>query len=213
MFINTEKKYAPKSLNEFIYPNAETKDIVESYVLGCEEKPLILYGGSGTGKSSLQKFIPDAVENHTAKVQRLLCADIKSAADVHRHYGNNKHLDNLFRENDRYNYIIIEEFLVTNKKISDAFKIELDKRMGVDLTIISTNHFGKIDPGIKSRAITLELLACEPSIFYPHAKKIFDMEGVHASDQELINCLDVTYTLHKDNRKYYQAMDKLLRTI
>jgi hypothetical protein len=67
----------------------------------------------------------------------------------------------LFRDNEHYNYIIIEEFLITNQRISDAFKIEIEKNRGVDLTIISTNQFNKIDIGIVSRSLELELVACD----------------------------------------------------
>jgi len=61
--------------------------------------------------------------------------------------------------------------LITNQRISDAFKIELDKRKGVDLTIMSTNHFDKVDKGIISRSKELELVACEPKQFFPTCEK------------------------------------------
>ena len=107
----------------------------------------------------------------------------------------------------QFNYIIIEEFLMTNKKMVDALKIELDQTLGTDLTILSTNRFDKIDYGIVSRSIDLELIPCEPHIFFSHAKKMFTLEGVEYDDDKLLKCLEVTYTLRQDNRKYYQAID------
>ncbi len=211
MYIDSMTKYRPQTLSEFVYPNEETKELVEAYASGEMKSSLILHGASGCGKSLLQELIPNAIENSNANLQRVLCADIQTAKDVHELYGKNKKFDNLFKDNDHFNYIIIEEFLITNQKISDAFKIELDKRNGVDLTIISTNYFDKVDKGIVSRSIELELIACEPKKFFPHAKRIFDSEGVHIDYSVLMNCLEVTYTLNQDNRKYYRAIDKLLR--
>jgi DNA polymerase III delta prime subunit len=212
MFINTAKKYSPQSLSDFIFPNSEAKDITEAYVSGVMERPLILHGSNGTGKSLLQRLIPNAIEQKQASLQVVKCADLKTAADIHDLYGRNKELNRNFTVNgQRFNYIIIEEFLMTNEKMIDAMKIELDDTLGTDLTIISTNRFDKIDYGIVSRSEKLELLACEPQVFLPHAKKMFESEGVDFDDQILLKSLEVTYALQQDNRKYYQAIDSLFR--
>lgn len=214
MFINTVKKYSPQSINDFVFPNDDAKDIVDAYVHGHEEKPLILHGTNGTGKSLLQRLIPNAIEQREASVQVVKCADLKSPDDIHDLYGRNKNFNQNFTINDqRFNYIIIEEFSLTNKKMIDALKIELDKTLGTDLTILSTNHFNKIDYGIVSRSLDLELVPCEPHTFFPHAKKIFVSEGVDYDDQKLLNCLKVIYALKPDNRKYYQAIDAIFRKI
>jgi replication-associated recombination protein RarA len=214
MFINTQKKYSPKSIGDFVFPNDETKDIVDAYLHGHEERPLILHGTSGCGKSLLQRLIPKAIENRDPHIKVMKFADLKSADDIHDLYGRNKMFDHLFREDgQRFNYIIFEEFNMTNKKMIDALKIELDRSLGIDLTIISTNRFNKIDDGIVSRSLTLELSPCEPQIFFPHAKKMFTAEGVDYDDQKLMNCLNVTHALKPDNRKYYQALDAIFRKI
>lgn len=214
MFINTAKKYSPQSLSDFIYPNGEAKDIVDAYVLGGEERPLILHGTNGTGKSLLQRLIPNAIEQREASLKVVKCADLKSAADIHDLYGRNKHFNRTFTvEGQRFNYIIIEEFLMTNKKMIDALKIELDQTLGTDLTILSTNRFEKIDYGIESRSMTLELVPCEPQVFFPYAKKMFAAENVDYDDQKLLKCLQATYTMRPDNRKYYKALDSIFRGI
>ena len=212
MIVNTEKKYSPKSLNEFIFPNDEARELVTAYSSGEMERPLILYGSSGTGKSLLQRLIPNAIENREVSVQKVKCDDLQCAADVHDLYGRNKHFNRNFTvDGQRFNYIIIEEFLMTNKKIVDALKIELDDTLGTDLTIISTNRFEEIDSGIISRCELLKLMPCDPNTFFLHAKKMFDFEGIELDDKILKNCLSATYTLHKDNRKYYSAIDSIFR--
>ena len=201
-------------MSDFIFPNAQAKDTVDAYVLGGEERPLILHGTNGTGKSLLQRLIPNAIEKREASLQVVKCADLKSADDIHDLYGRNKNFNRTFTiDGQRFNYIIIEEFLMTNKKMIDALKIELDQTLGTDLTILSTNRFEKIDYGIVSRSIDLELIPCEPNIFFQHAKKMFISEGIDYDDQKLLKTLEVTYTLRRDNRKYYQAIDSLFRTI
>jgi len=214
MFIDTAKKYSPQSLNEFIFPTAHAKKVVEAHASGHVENPLILHGPNGTGKSLLQRLIPNAIEKREASLQIVKCADLKTANDIHDLYGRNKHFNRTFTIDDqRFNYIIIEEFFITNRKMFDALKIELDQTLGTDMTILSTNRFDKIDSGIISRSIDLELLPCEPHIFFPHAKRMFESEGVQFDDRKLLKSLEVTYTMRRDNRKYYQAIDSLFRAI
>ena len=137
---------------------------------------------------------------------------MKTADDIHDLYGRNKHFNRTFTcDGQKFNYIIIEEFLFTNRRLVDAFKIELDETPGTDLTIISTNRFDMIDDGIVSRSEVLEVQPCEPHVFFPHAKKMFELEGVEMDDAKLMKCLEVTHALKADNRKYYSAIDALFR--
>lgn len=213
MIVNSKKKYSPKTLDEFVFPNEEARELAYAYASGEIDDPLILYGTSGTGKSLLQRLIPNAIEGYEAKIDQVKCADLKTASDIHDLYGRNRNFDHMFRENDRFNYKVIEEFLITNQRMSDALKIEWEKTSGVTLTLISTNRFDKIDPGLLSRALTLELIPCEPRVFFPQAKRIFECEGVDIADSMLLKCLEVTNIKWRDNRKYYQAIDTIFRQI
>lgn len=214
MFVNTRKKYAPQTLEEFIFTNEEARELIHAYASGELESPLILHGVSGTGKSLLQTLIPNAIEGCSANVQEVKCADLKTADDIHNLYGRNKQFNRVFTvDGQRFNYIIIEEFLMTNRRLVDALKIELDKTLGTDLTIISTNRYEAIDKGIKSRSEELELHPCDPNEFFPYAKKMFESEGVEIDDAYLLKCLEVTHSMKADNRKYYSAIDAMFRKI
>jgi DNA polymerase III delta prime subunit len=211
-FVDTHEKYTPKLLEEFVFSNEETRELATAYASGHLKKPLILHGVSGGGKSLLQKLIPNAIEGRQAVVTNVKCADLKTADDIHDLYGRNKQFNRLFTcEGQRFNYIIIEEFLMTSAKLIDAMKFELDKTLGTDLTIISTNRFSKIDDGIVSRSEELEIHPCEPHVFFPHAKKMFELEGVEIDDAHLLKCLEVTYMKGADNRKYYSMIDAQFR--
>jgi chromosomal replication initiation ATPase DnaA len=212
MFVDTHEKYTPQSLDDFVFSNEETRELATAYASGHLKKPLILHGVSGGGKSLLQKLIPNAIEGREASVRKVKCASLKTADDIHDLYGRNKQFNRLYRdEGQRFNYIIIEEFLFTNMRLIDAFKTELDETLGTDLTIISTNRFDKIDDSIVSRSEVLEIHPCEPHVFFPHAKKMFEAENVQIDDAHLMKCLEVTHSLKADNRKYYSAIDAMFR--
>jgi DNA replication protein DnaC len=140
MIVDTHKKYSPKTLDEFVYPNEEVKRVITQYASGEIARPLILHGSNGCGKSLLLELLPNAIEKTTAHVTRVLCSDLNDANDVHRIFGVNTRFDALFKHNEKFNYFIIDEFILTNKKAIDALKIQIDRRMGNALAIISTNR-------------------------------------------------------------------------
>ena len=213
MIISTIKTYSPQSIHEIVYPNNEVKEMVFAYASGALEAPLLLHGTSGTGKSLIQRLLPNAIENKEAQFQKVRCSDLKNASDIHDLYGRNKMFNKNFSVNDqKFNYIIIEEFLMTKAAMSDAMKIELDDTLGTDLTILSTNRFDEVDVGIQSRCVPLHVPPCTPQIFLPYAKKILDSVSVEYDDDALLDGLNMVYKISQDNRKYYQWLDRVIRS-
>jgi DNA polymerase III delta prime subunit len=210
MIVDTNKKYTPKTLDEFVYPNEEVKRVITQYASGEIARPLILHGTNGCGKSLLLELLPNAIENTTAHVTRVLCSDLNDANDVHRIFGINTRFNAMFKYNEIFDYFIIDEFNITNKKVVDALKIQLDRNLGRALTIISTNRLDLIDVGIQSRCKVLEVPPCTPSVFMPHALKIFNGEKLTIDDAKLKNFLDDVYKKSRDNRKYYERIEELL---
>ena len=213
MIISTIKNYSPQTIHEIVYPNNEVKEMVFAYASGELEAPLLLHGTSGTGKSLIQRLLPNAIEKKEAQFHKVRSSDLKNASDIHDLYGRNKMFNKNFTTNDqRFNYIIIEEFLMTKAAMSDAMKIELDDTLGTDLTILSTNRLGEVEVGIQSRCEPLYVPPCTPQIFLPYAKKILDSVAVEYDDNILLNGLSSVYKLSQDNRKYYQWLDRVIRT-
>jgi len=210
MIVDTHKKYSPKSLNEFVYPNDEVKRVITQYASGEIARPLILHGTNGCGKSLLLELLPNAIEQKKAQVTRVLCSDLNDANDVHRIFGVNTRFDAMFKYNEIFDYFIIDEFNITNKKVVDALKIQLDRNLGRALTIISTNRLDLIDSGFQSRCKKLEIPPCTPSAFMPHAMKIFNGEKLTIDDAKLKIFLEDVYKKTRDNRKYYERIEELL---
>ena len=212
MIISTIKNYSPKSIHEIIYPNSEVKEMVLAYASGKLEAPLLLHGTSGTGKSLIQRLLPNAIEKKELNLEKVKCSDLKNAADIHDLYGRNKMFNKNYTINDqRYNYIIIEEFLMTKTAMSDAMKIELDDTLGTDLTILSTNRLDEVDVGIKSRCEIVHVPPCSPQLFMPYAIQILDSLSVNYDVNVLLDGLKQVFKTYADNRKYYQWLDRVIR--
>ena len=212
MIISTIKNYSPKSIHEIIYPNSEVKEMVFAYASGELEAPLLLYGTSGTGKSLIQRLLPNAIEKKLLDLEKVKCSDLKNASDIHDLYGRNKMFNKNYTINDqKFNYIIIEEFLMTKTAMSDAMKIELDETLGTDLTILSTNRLDEVDVGIKSRCEIVHVPPCAPQLFLPYAIQILKSLSVNYDVNILLDGLKQVFKTYADNRKYYQWLDRVIR--
>ena len=210
MIVDTHKKYSPKTLDEFVYPNDEVKQVITQYASGEIARPLILHGGNGCGKSLLLELLPNAIEKTAAQVTKVRCSELNDANDVHRIFGVNTKFNAMFKYNEIFDYFILDEFNITNKKVVDALKIQLDRNLGRALTIISTNRLDLVDSGFQSRCKKLEIPPCTPSVFMPHALKIFNGEKLTIDDAKLKIFLDDVYKKTRDNRKYYERIEELL---
>ena len=93
----------------------------------------------------------------------------------------------------------------------NAFRVALDKYIGTDLIIITTNEIAQIDKGIRSRCEVLDVPACSPIVFFPHAKMIMEKEGIEIEDAALLSALEAAYEIAPDNRGYYKVLDGLFR--
>ena len=56
-----EIKYAPKNLNEVIYPNVAVQRRIQGYATGQLEGHIILHGPNGTGKTTLANLLVRAI--------------------------------------------------------------------------------------------------------------------------------------------------------
>ena len=209
--VDTESKYRPHSLDEFVFPNKHVEEVVKAYGSGEITRPLILSGANGTGKSLLSELIPKQIEGCKPQVNRVRSCDLNSSKEIYSQFERGKQFDKLFTTNNqRYNYNVIEEVNI-DPKARDAFRVVLDDYRGVDMTIMTTNEIEKIDIGVRSRCETLHVPPCEPQVFFPRAKAIIEAEGYSIDDDALMAALDAVYEAKPDNRHYYQKIDEILR--
>ena len=211
-FIDTEKKYSPVFIGDIIFPNAHVESVVTAYASGEVRRPLILCGRNGTGKSLIAKLLPKAIEGlEDVQVTYVKAHKLNSDSEVDELFSRNKMFDSLFTVNgQRYTYNVIEE-MNSCIKGRNAFRIALDKYIGTDLTIITTNEIAQIDKGIRSRCEVLEVPACTPHVFLPHAKRIMKMEDIEIEEGALLAALEASYNIAPDNRGYYKVLDSLFR--
>ena len=209
--MNTEIKYEPKTLDDYIFPTKKIEDTVGMYVSGCTSKPLILHGPVGTGKSLLANLIPKAIDGPKVQVDKVYTDDLKTRGDVEKKLTRAETFDHFFEVNQQgQNYTIFDECVVDEKVHRDALLNAMDVMRGRGLIIFTTNKFNQFMPAVVSRSTEIYVPAVSPEMFLPRAKFILNCEGVDIPEHALLNALAATQAIREDNRLYYGALDQII---
>lgn len=209
--MNTNLKYRPKSLAEFIYATKTLKNAIEMYADGATQRPLILHGPHGTGKTLLAELIPKAIDGPNVSVQNFTIDDLKSRADIQKNLTRATIFDTLVEpEGQSRYYSVFNEFTSDTKVLKDAMRMALDSMEGRGLYIFTTNELNKVDTGIVSRSECVYVPPLSPQDFLPRAMFILDNEGFNLPSGIVLNALAASQNIKADIRMYYQFLDRLI---
>ena len=209
--MDTNIKYKPKTLSDFAFATKELEHQINRYVFGQTVKPLILHGSTGTGKSTLAKLIPQAIDGPNVIIDYIKAEDLNSAKEVRAKLASpSSQFDKIFvYEGQKQLYIVIEE-VNFDPKAKGALRQCIDEAEGRAIFIFTTNELNKIDPMVNDRCNVVLVPPCPPSRFLPHAKKILKAEGIDLDDETLLTVLETISEDNPSNRAYYSAMDDII---
>lgn len=208
--MNTQYKYRPQRIEDFVFATDKLAKQIDRYTSGQSLRPLVLHGPNGTGKSTLADLIPKSLDGQDVKVTKVKAEDLNSNAEVRRLFTRNKQFDRHFApEGQSRCYTIVEE-VNFDPKAKGALRDSLDEMEGRDLTIFTTNELHKLDEGLLSRAEVVEVIPASADRYLPHAQKILRAEGVELDDRSVMEVLESVYDLNRDNRAYYKALDEII---
>ncbi|ANJ00404.1 hypothetical protein A8O14_10155 [Polynucleobacter wuianus] len=208
--MNTNYKYRPKSVDEFVFATPKLETQIKRYTQGKSMLPLVLHGEYGTGKSLLADLIPKALDGEDVKVNYINAEELNSANDVRKKFFRSVQFDKLFSANgQKNNYTVVEE-VNFDPKAKGALRVCLDSMAERELFIFTTNEVEKIDRGLLSRAEVVEVLPAPPDRFFPRAQHILRGEGVDLEDSVLREVLETVFENDYDNRAYYRALDEII---
>ena len=208
--MNTQHKYRPKTLDEFVFANDLVERQIKRFATGKTTRPLVLHGPFGTGKSTVADLIPKAIDGPSVRIDKVKAEDLNNSAEVRKQFYRDRNFDNLFApEGQSRHYTVVEE-VNFDPKAKGALRNTLDEMEGRDLVIFTTNELHKLDEGLLSRAEVLEIPPAIPKRFLPRAQAILKAEGVELDDASVLEVLESTYEINRDNRAYYKALDEII---
>jgi len=186
--------HEPKTLDEIIFGNNESKLRIEDIVTGAEALPysgksaILLYGVFGTGKTTLAKMLPNHIEYGKTKEELVWPEEFIACQQGFNGPKVMTLIDSILTRSSLnvsgLHYIILDEVDNLTKLAQQSLKSALNTTRGV--FILTTNNLSQLDKGLLDRCVLVEMNAASPNAYMDIAKSIANEVGVTLSNDELL---------------------------
>lgn len=199
------EKYAPTSVNELVYPSQRVENIIKAIANGTKPAHLILYGGTGTGKTSAcrliatslvggPEFYSDVLEIHASVDGKKndVASSVKNFAPTLSLNPTGKRV------------VIIDECDCLADGAKEALK-GLITQWGQYVTFLfTTNKINDVDAATKSRCTVLQYDGFTETHWLSRAQRILAKEGKGVSVPKLRKMLA---PVAADGRKVLEELE------
>ena len=167
-----ERKYAPKSINEVIFPNDLIEARIKRIIAGPHFEHLLFYGHPGTGKSSTAQLIPREIEKK------------QNAYVIYRDGSHSRSIDDIrslvsqvhLFPCGKVHYVIIDEAENLTSDAQKCLKEIMQRASFQSMFILITNEIEKINDAIGSRCRKINFDQAPAFKWKPRVAEILEME-------------------------------------
>ena len=206
-----EIKYAPQSINDVVFNNAENERRLKMIFQGYETRHLFFSGTNGVGKT----LITDLVVNHlTRHCPTLLVVEsiekVMAQDDLYIYFLNALHFAKLAGAKNDDRLVIVFHELDKYEKSLDKLWTVMDRMKDELLVIITTNYPMKFENAVRSRCAKFNFTRITPDEFLARAQHILKQENIHLPDSHVLHYLTIMSVTTSDVRDYLDVLDDLI---
>lgn len=187
-------EYTPTTIDEIVFGNDESRELIEDIVSGSLPFPyegksgILLYGTFGSGKTTLARLLPSAIE--FGKVQDTLAMEAEFFGCQQGHTNTTimesvkRQMNFMSLNQSQLHYLIFDEVDNLSKLAQGSMKTVLNNQRAV--FILTTNNIAALDKGLKDRCVLIEMNAAADAEFLPIARRMASDAEVVLNDSQLL---------------------------